>query len=947
MMQDSFLDRLSKYILEKYEGKTDDLTIVFPNKRAVIYLKKYLAKNSEKAIWLPEIVSVEDLFSQWLGYQTADQTAIVFELINLFIEENQVSAEGLDHFAGYAIQIVRDFEDIDHFLASASDLFAYLTEAKAIELWHPDGSDLSNYEKDYLNFFSSLAARYQQIHERMDQNKTASLGTISRKLAELPERDFEQLNIKPHVVFAGFNAFSPAETRIIEKLDRLGRVEVVWDFDTYYMDENQFGFHEAGYFARNFLKKHPQLHKFWVNNYLQNNNKTIHLIGVPGTIGQAKALGNQLTRSHQAVKSPENTAVVLADERLLFPVLNSVPDQIGKFNVTMGIPFPISPVYSLLILLAENDLNSRNKAPDLQFQLSRLIKILHHDFMAVILNQQIINDLQRLTQKIISDGNPYIRVSRIRERLSGADKRTQLLVDKIVFQSPESASDAIKKYLELIRWLADQPVKGEKTSNQVVLFNQLSLAVSLLNRMQQLMDKSGEMLDIKHLLRFLKQLSPSFQMNFLGEPLEGMQVMGLLETRNLDFETVHLLSANEGILPSDKNNQSLIPFDIRNTFGLPTYQENQAIYAYHFFHLLQRANDIFLYYNTEPDPLGGGEPSRFILQLKYELSKLNHKIAITEEIASFPLPTGEQSREISVAKTAIVMEQLAEKLMSGLSPTSIARYLTCPLKFYLIDILKTEESLSLDTSIKTNQLGTVIHQTLEALYSPFLNQQLLNNHYSYMFESMDKLLNDQFKTVFPGVLLDEGQNKVSYIVAKQLIKKLLETERNDTDTQITIVELEKKISKKFNYSGMSIILKGTIDRIDLADGHYRIIDYKTGRVEKKEIKLKETSELFEPEKSKALQLAIYTYLFLLENQTINDLPKAGIYALKQGSTGLQLTDFLMNDDKDVFMEFMQHNLSQLFEKMLDTSIPFRQTAEISHCRNCNFRRTCKRPKILH
>ena len=945
MNKSGFIQRLANYILENHADKTDRLRVVFPNKRAAIFLKKELAVQAGKAIWMPRIGSVEETFCSWSGYQPADPLSIVFDLIEIYLKEHSIENNYFEQFAGYAAQIANDFDEIDHYLVDPEDIFNYLSEAKALELWHTDGSDLTSFEKNYIQFFKSLKSIYAALYTKMDQKQQAYSGAIARKLAEMPENELLAKPQEQFIIFAGFNALSPAEEAIYNILYKNKKAILLWDLDKYYVEPNLFGLHEASLSVRNFLKKHQGHPLLWTNDLLLTEPKIIRFIGVPGQTGQAKAMGYYLSLEADQKKETGKTAIVLSDEKLLFPVLNSIPESIGSFNVTMGIPFNISQLYTLMLLNfeLENSFIERNNHHIIP--LDKLIDIIHHEVIMAFQDEASLQKMQQLAKAIRADGNTYVTLDRFKALSAGLDPSLKDFFNILLTTSSSDINKSLEKGIELFEWLLNGLRTAKEVQNNQLLINQTIVALRLLRRLKSLTEDKKDLFDTEGLLIFVRQLASFYTMHFLGEPLEGMQVMGLLETRNLDFSTVHLLSVNEGIIPADKNRQSLLPFDIRKTYDLPTHHEKQAIYAFHFFHLLQNANEINLYYNTESDPLGGGEMSRFMLQIKYELTRINPNIQFTEELFTYKVPPQKHTREISIEKTPQVIEKLKKRLSDGLSPTSLSRFIRCPLQFYWQDVLKIDEDDMQESGIGLNQMGTVIHKTLELLYQPYLGSPLQKNELNEMQQRLESLLTQCFQEEFPGVILEEGRNKIAYTVSLQFISKLIDNEIHTVSNQLLVVsEQEQKLVASFEIEGTKIQLKGTIDRIDQLSQNHRIIDYKTGKVALKDINVSTFEDFLDPDKSKGLQLAVYTLLYLLNNPHVDKMPVAGIFSLRQSSKGLMEAMFPETSGKEEFILNMTETLHTICNELLDPLTPFVQTQEKDRCVNCPYLVICKRDK---
>lgn len=941
---DTFLSRVAEHVLTHYSHRLDVLTIVFPNKRAGLYLRNELPAKAGKTIWLPQIVSIEEAFSMWSGFHQADPLSIIFDLLAIHLSEQKDSDENMNFFAGYAMQMARDFDEIAHYQVNASELFNYLTETKALEMWHADGSSLTAYEKNYLSFFKSLSPYYNSLTERMTQNRVANTGTIAQKLANTPTEELGKILHNKKIIFAGFNALTPAEEKIVVRLCDEGIAEILWDLDTYYVKKNTFGMHEAGNYVRNFAHKHRHLQKYWIKEALLLQPKKVHIIGVPGNIGQAKAMGFYLKNSHHQTGSQADTAVVLADERLLIPVLNSIPQELGKFNVTMGLPFIYSSVYQLITGVFELSINTYKSNDTTFYSLKSLSPLLLHESYSQLLAQNVIIELRQIHKSLISDGSTMVKPNRILELMSSVSDQSKAFLDLILTNVEQSATKALKQVSDILLWILEHKIANNQNNNDNLVANQFNIGHRLINRLQLLLSGKDLFIDLKGMLKFITQIAPSYSVGFYGEPLEHMQIMGLLETRNLDFRCIHLLSANEGILPQEKGYQSLIPFDIRRSFGLPTYIDKQSVYAFHFFRMLQQTEEIYIYYNTEPDNLGGGEMSRFVMQLKYELARLNPSIFIQEELYTHQIPAQGINQSISIEKNENVLQLLHNRAEKGISPTSLSRYIECPLKFFLQDVLQIKEQENANEAIGMNVLGTVLHSALEYLHHPYLGTVLNKAAVSAMEKSTQTALMQAFSKEFKGGFYQEGRNKLAFIVAKEFVRKTLAWETaliESKNATLTILHQEIPLNAEIQCADDTFKIKGTIDRIDQYNNEIRIIDYKTGNVEAKDLEVKDWEELLTHGKAKALQLAVYQYLYL-KNHSNSTPPISGIFSLRKASEGLLNVTFpesLSIADRLLHIESV---IQAIFIKMFDNNQPILQTEEENNCKFCPFTQLCQR-----
>lgn len=936
---ETFLSKVAAWILENYPDNTANITIVFPNRRAGIFLKNEFQKRIQKDIWLPKIASLEEVLSEWTGFQLADGITIRLELLKIHHEMFPEDTKSIGDFAGYSELFASDFDEIDQYLADADSLFGILTESKALELWHIDGTQLTSSEQHFLKFYRSIGEYYKHLKTRLLERKLAYQGMLARMLAETPENQLSEIIQSELIVFAGFNALTPAEEKIVLHLEKTGKAVLLWDIDQYCLKRNAYNPPEAGLFMRKFFENHPRNQEIrWIADQLLSTKKKIRIIGVPGNTGQCKVLGNNLLKVNV---TDEKTAVILADEHLLIPTISSIPEQIGKFNLTMGLPFSKSVVYRFISRIIEFHLQESDESSIGSYSNWQLIKILQHEFINILLNETENKIHLHLIQQLIKSP----KSSMIHEEfIQIIDDKSELLnfYDTLTTSWKNDPVIALKQLLLLVENAYQIFNKNTYFSSNILFINQINSAGKLLKRLLDLISTNPELVDLRSLLMLINQLAPSYPVSFYGEPLHGMQVMGLLETRNLDFKTIHMLSVNEGILPADHRNNSFIPYDIRRLTGLPDYAHKQAVFAYHFFRVLQSAEEINLYYNTEPDDFGGGEKSRFIMQIIRELSKLNPLLEIDEIIETLPLTSGKLSTPISIEKTTEIVAKITQKAISGFSASSLSNYLTCPLRFCLSDVLGIREPEKEDELIAANTIGNILHKALENLYESNKNQPIKLDSY----KNSDKILIEAFRFVTQIAVPEFGKNKLIFEVIQKLWNDFIRNEKSliENGNILIIKDLEKEyfvMSEIFqNETTIPWKLKGKIDRIDNLNGETRIIDFKTGRVSDNDLNIKNLNIEELSLKPKAFQLIIYTYLVQNNVRDIDiSFNMAGVYKLLRTSSGIIP---LTIKDGNCSEQDIKAILDSIVNEIFNTEIQFHQTTDTNACTYCIFKDLCER-----
>lgn len=947
MMELDFLDRVTTFVLNKTDVDPGDMAIVLPNKRAGLYLKQYFLNQVKKPVWLPNIYTIEDIMSAWSGRFIADRLTLRLMMMEIHLEMNQSDLSG---FATWTDEFLNDFDDIDHQLVDPKAIYSYLSQAKAIELWHADGSDLTPYELQYLNFYTSIYTYYIRLQDKLDAIGAGYPGALMRLIALQPVSELLTKIPEKHIVFAGFNAFTKAENKVISSLCQEKKATLLWDMDEYYTLKNKFGYHEAGFFFRKFAEKQPDLTTNWMNNRLIIDEKSIMISGIPGNVSQAKAVGDLLKSLSENIDwNPKKTAVVLADENLLIPLLNSIPEEVGPYNITMGIPLKHSAVYPFLIqmieLIANTQPDARNNA---SFKTSALVSLINNEIWMSILS--LSTEISLLKRWVANQSAYYIRVDEMLQSVWNDEKSAVKDILNVLFSATEHKTSSI---LLIVKEILNQfilLVEDAKSADKVILYGMFETSLKMINSFMLLLQGRDELVDLKSLVKIIRSLSLSFKTNILGEPLEGLQVMGLLETRNLDFERVIMLSVNEGSVPIVKPQSTMITADIRNAFGMPGQREQQYISAYHFFRLLHRPKHIHLFYNTEPDMLGGGEKSRFIMQLVKEISIINPKISIKEQIISHPIKTSFPISPIVIPKTGNILKLLETKAETGFSPTSLSNYVICPLKFCLNDLLRVKEAEAFEDKLGADTLGNIVHQALNNIYEPYINLELSTSYLETTIKNVSDIVEDVFRENHKLSLITSGKNKLLAEVAKRFVEQFLQYELSLIKNQkqkVILKALELEMDSTLIVDNRQVKIKGTADRIELRDGRLNVIDYKTGKVEAKDLKVLEWQNLIDTDNhTKSLQLAIYLMLYFRKHGIVDSQLISGrIMAFKSISKGYLEVSFPSDDATPKAESIAQQTeslLISLLAAIFDESIPFKQTENTQVCRFCQFQNLCNR-----
>lgn len=956
----SFLSKVSHHICSQHPGNLADVCVVLPNRRAGLFLKKLLPEIAGKTTWSPDIFSIEDFCVHVSGYRLADPVGLLFEFYEIHKTIEGENQQPFDEFLQWGQLLLKDISEIDMNLVDAKALFNYLTEAKAIEKWNPGNPQLSEMMKNYLRFYRSLYDYYLALRTKAEQNKEAYKGLIFRQLAEMIETKAGTLTWKK-IYFAGFNALTASEQKIASTLINSGIAEMLWDTDDYYLaDKNQ----EAGFFLRKELASSGTEHFKWVDEGFREVIKDITICGVPKNLSQARYAADVIGKWVEQDNSEHGltkTALVLADENLLFHVLSSLDNETPQFNVTMGFPVKFtstSQFFNQLFRLYENAgrfLSVDQNQPK-GFYYVDMLMLLQHPY----LNRTAENTT--LVATIRQANRVFYQPDQIDALIKNMPEQPRAVYSKIfctIYPSPEDILNTFAFLINEFRtnFIMESP-PGNDGNSQIEL-EYLFHFSKIITRIRGLINQYQSIKQVKTLRKIFDHIVQTTRIPFEGEPLQGLQIMGLLETRSLDFEKVILLSANEGILPSTSFGNSFIPLDIQRDFGLPVFQEKNAVFAYHFYHLLQKAKEVHLVYNTEPDELGGGEPSRFIYQLQNELLKYQPFHRIQEIVLNLPVPNLSAPKEIAIPKDDNIYQKLIEKAGTGFSPSAINLYINCSLQFYLKEIAKITEAEEVEETLEAATLGNIVHKALEILYRPYVGQILTHDHISEMQKKADQAIAIAFADKYSGGDISFGWNKLKSEVIINFVRSFLSKEKEflqkfvQTNKSITLLNLEKRFEASITLpddKNIQVKLKGFIDRVDRAGDVIRIIDYKTGFVERKELTFSSWETFVDSAaKGKAFQVLMYAWLFQQKHPDLAPNYTSGVISMRKLSEGL-MNFCIKSDEPEESGELIGENqlaeieqmLTEILHEIFDREIPFSQTNDLNICKYCDFKEMCRR-----
>jgi len=925
---ETFLAKTAEHLIQTYGNSLSDCCIVLPNKRAGLFLKQELSKLIDKPIWLPPIMGAEDLIEKLSNTQVIDNLTQLFELYEVY-QKITPNPESFEEFSKWGQILLHDFNEIDRYLISTDSFFTTMNNVRAIEVWNLGDGELTTIQQNYLAFWKQMGALYQGFHEHLMKNNNAYQGKAFRIVAEQLSANpaaFIQANIKwEKVIFVGFNALTLAEETIITQLKNHHKAEILWDADEYYLNNEM---QESGLFLRAFQQKAVFSPFHWVSDKFKTEKKQINVIGIPQNIGQAKYLATIFKQLHSE-NNYKDTAVVLAEESILVPVLESIPTNISSINVTMGYPIknaPLSNFFEIYFNLLLNA-NRFGKGKQLTYHYKDITKLLQLPISQLIFGEECIKDV---LQHIIQHNWVFIN----KEKL-------EYLNNKLPFKLHETfdINQALEQSLAFIdKGKTHFTAKESKAASSKMELEYLFHFSKLFNQIKLLHATYPVMDGIKTFVTIYRQLLSNLSIELYGEPLQGLQVMGMLETRNIDFKNVVMLSINEGVLPAGKTFNSFIPFDVKREFKLPTHIEKDAVYAYHFYRLIQNAENAYILYNTETNEFGSGEKSRFVTQLENELAHFPN-IEITHKIITYPTLTAKPVANRMV-KSEKVISKINEFFQGGVSPSGLNTFMSCSLDFYNKYVLRINEVDEVEETVESSTFGTVIHNVLEELYKPFAAGNLLVNSHdvSKMKSQIEGLTKAAFiKEKFSERELQSGKNLITFKMALNYIENFLNQEirlLKNTTTELHIKLLEKQLSTSISVNGNSVFLKGKADRIDVINNQLRIVDYKTGSVDAKDLTIKSVDEVLE--KPKAFQVLFYAYLYAKEQNLEQVAITSGIVSLRKPSNGFM--PLLINKDEVITAAILAEFeliLLQLLSDIANPELVFEHDDEAAYCLYCS------------
>ncbi|MGE4587331.1 MAG: PD-(D/E)XK nuclease family protein, partial [Mangrovibacterium sp.] len=826
-----FLKQVAAFLYREYGDKLHRMTVVFPGRRSGVFFNAYLNDLVEKPLLGPEVITIPEFISRLSGIQISDQISLILALHRIYTRE-MGHEEDLDEFYFWGEILLNDFNDVDNYLIDADDLFRnmarlreidshfdYLSseQRKAVELfWGKLARTGSSANRDrFLNIWDKLGLVYRKFREELLAEGKGYGGLVARTVAESLERGESLPLDSERYVFPGFNALNACEQHLFRWLQVAGRADFFWDYDVCFTDDSR---HEAGLFLRENLRCFPMPEGFVPDAESAPLNRRVRVVSVSGQLGQSQVLSLPDFFPEKEVNgSFDEAALVLSDESLLIPVVSAAGCRAESINITMGYPLEDTPVFSLISLLAGLYKNHREIEGKDWF---------YHRPVLALLNHQLLTSpkSRSLSAMIRKQNKIYVCADEFRD-----DPLLQQ-----VFRYQHNWSDAARWLMDILRVLAVQLSKLEERPVRLEseYLYQVYLAVQ---RLTDLLTGQAAVLSLVLFYRLLLRYLQTVTIPLEGEPLAGLQVMGLLETRTLDFRQVIFFSVNEGTLPKTSVSHSFIPYNLRRAFDLPAFEERDAMSAYYFYRLLHRAEEVVLVYDAAGDGLSSGERSRFIHQLQYDSNVVPEFLHFDFDFrATTPLP-------VTIKATPAHRQRLLETYSrQRLSPSALNTYLDCRLKFYFQYLIRLKEADEVQEDIDPRLFGNLFHHAAEFIYSDFMGKGPVSREALQALAANPNRIGKAIRAAFAMEYLKDSALKEvpltgkNLLIAENLQNYLVQMLRNDMQfTPFSVLELEgcfeADFELKLNGRMHTVKMGGIIDRVDRTEEGIRIVDYKTGR----------------------------------------------------------------------------------------------------------------------
>lgn len=863
----TFVSQISNYIFSQ-NHPLHQWVIVVPSERSVKFIQKALYEKAGKPILSPNIITISRFFETVVPFKIMDKTRLLFQLYQIHAKHTSSDEKSFDEFYNWGKIVLSDFEEIDRYLIDANQLFKNLKDIKEIENWSFNSEELTETQKKFIQFWLDLGIYHGAFKTKLQQQNAIFSGWAVRQISENIDWIFKKYP-NNRFLFAGFNAHSPAELSVIKQLINLGKGDILVDADNYYMKNS---LHEAGSFIRSNLDTLGiPLKLVPIKEQLENKELEVNVIACSQMTGQVKAAATILNSMDK--EAIDETLVLLAEEDLLVPLLKNIPGKVKEANITLGLSLDnsILKTWIELIFRIQKGLQTKKSAYH-----KDIFEICYHPFVEEILNKEEKAALIELETVFKKNNLIYASVDKL-----SAPEKIKTILSLIYTNWQHNWADAIQQIRKTHHFIY-QYLDDKTNEYELALLETFDKGI--IDLQNCLLEDAPEMNLVTFKNLFTRHYA-SLTISYYGNPVEGLQIMGLLETRALDFKRIICIGMNEKNMPPSNQIESLIPMDLRNYLGMPTVRAKQGIFAHHFYRLLHEVEELHITYSTNTQDFNSSEKSRYLVQMELELARVNPKITFNYQDYSINSDDSVIADRI-VERNDYTHQLIKEYLLRGISASGLGTYNTCPLNFFYKYILRFNDELKVEEDIESSSFGSMIHEALEDMYRPFTNRTLTEKRETLVpFSSVqigefkkhiDYELNKRFKEHFNSEeAFSFGKNRLTFEMAKKLSHGFLNYEEKRllalTD-KIYIEEVEQELTTEIEGiylwkedEKITLKLKGIIDRIDYYNGGYHIVDYKSGKVDYSKFKLKEISEesVYAAclKESKFIQLYFYLYLF--------------------------------------------------------------------------------------
>jgi hypothetical protein len=940
-MKESFVVRTVDYMIQR-NLVNENTVLVVPSERLIAYIQKTIFEAYHQPVFSPKMVTIDRWIQQLTPDPIIEKTHLLFELYEIF-KKNPVETgvTGFDGFLTWGQTLVNDFEEIDRYLVNPEQLFKNLRDIREIENWSFNQEELSQGQLKFMAFWDKLKPYYFALEARLNEMQVTTKAKAYKLLSQRLDLVFNE-NEKLQIVFAGFNALSEAEIAIMSQLYKMGRGHLLIDSDQFYLSDPQ---HEAGVFHRTLLSRLEVKELPFVSNTLSTKSMHVQLIECAQFTSQAQAIGFELTKIPQ--DELQDTLVLLAQEQLISTMLEHIPAQIQRANITIGLPIQQTVLKSWIDLQFRiQESYVRRESRTIYYK--DYVQFMHHPFLTKLLNEEELAALYAFEDTIIRFNWQFVDLSKF-----PTSSRLNKVYEYFFTPWKNDWRIALAKIQQMNQFL-DLGFGEEAEMEQAVIRKYADVVLEF----QSLLERAIPDFSISTFRNLFNQHWMNTSIAFYGNPLDGLQIMGLLETRGVDFKHIFVLGLNDGNMPPSNPIQTLIPMDLRRYFGLPTPREKQGLFAHHFYRLLHQCERLFVTYSSSSDGMLNSEPSRYIQQLRLELARVNPNIEIEHKY----LEIGSKLVEIpeKIAKTDEHIEAIEQLIERGITFSQIDKFLKCSKDYMYIYLLGFKDDVELEEELESTTTGSILHHVMENMYRPYLSttdhqQQITPDILRGLEDKIPLFLDAAFKEIYTDdvTAINSGTNHVFYVVAQDMIRNVLRKERelleNHPERPLQILDLEKEltaeISLNINGQKKTIRLKGIVDRIDQWGDEIRIIDYKTGSIDighnTLSNKLIDKNEIAEAlldakrknKKSHVIQLLLYSYLYYQNTQKFTR--SSAIVSFTNSFHGpfyLAINEEIPDQE---LLEITELFLETVISEMLDLDLPFEHNQNNNFCKRCN------------